>query len=157
MLCEFVTLMVPCVLHLTVLSDHVISTIFSLTLISVVLLLLSHLKARTQHLKLSVRTTDIMQWLGTISYPSRVPFLSVAQCYNIILSCIAILAVDFNVFPRRFAKAETFGQGLMDTGMILTKNHLYKRIMCTCGVEVTVSVFNVFRCWTVCLSSWCGC
>lgn len=117
MLCEFVTLIVPCVLHLTVLSDHVISTILVLSLTSVMSLLLSHLKARTQHLKSPVGTATLMQWLGVILYPSRVPFLSVARCYNIILSCIAILAVDFTVFPRRFAKTETFGQGLMDTGM----------------------------------------
>ena len=118
MLCEFLTLIVPCVLHLTVLSDHVISTTLLLILTSVMLLLLSHLKARTQHLKSPVGTANITQWLGVIPYPSRVPFLSAARCYTIILSCVAILAVDFNVFPRRFAKTETFGQGLMDTGMI---------------------------------------
>ncbi|KAL4431270.1 hypothetical protein ABPG75_006526 [Micractinium tetrahymenae] len=43
--------------------------------------------------------------------------LSSYRASLMLLTCIAILGVDFPAFPRRFAKAEAFGTGLMDAGV----------------------------------------
>lgn len=39
------------------------------------------------------------------------------RCKLLLLTVICILSVDFTIFPRRLAKAEYYGIGLMDTGV----------------------------------------
>lgn len=70
--------------------------------------------------------TTVALWLTcTQKQPTQPPTtakserLSSLTCYRssvMFLTCVAILAVDFPLFPRRFAKTEVTGYGLMDLG-----------------------------------------
>ena len=60
---------------------------------------------------------SVLTQLLDLPCPGRLPFVTLYRTYVNLFTAIAILAVDFQIYPRRLAKAETYGSGLMDVGV----------------------------------------
>lgn len=55
--------------------------------------------------------------LTFLAHPRGPRFVSTFRGATTLLTALGILAVDFAAFPRRYAKAEGHGTGLMDLGV----------------------------------------
>ncbi|KAL1124388.1 hypothetical protein AAG570_001017 [Ranatra chinensis] len=105
---EFHYLVLSQILCFTCISDYVFLIVVSLLVVYVFTV---YTFLRTQTKEDVVRILEI----STVS-PQR-PYITYFRSLVNILTAICILAVDFRVFPRRFAKTESFGFSLMDTGV----------------------------------------
>uniref|UniRef100_A0A3B3ZWU6 Phosphatidylinositol-glycan biosynthesis class W protein n=1 Tax=Periophthalmus magnuspinnatus TaxID=409849 RepID=A0A3B3ZWU6_9GOBI len=109
LLFDYTAVIVPLVLSCTILSDILFQVVISLSLISVCML------AYICHS--NTRFIEPKPFLTSHLHFERVPFVSNFRVFVILKTAISILAVDFAIFPRRFAKTETYGTGVMDYGV----------------------------------------
>ncbi|XP_061902396.1 phosphatidylinositol-glycan biosynthesis class W protein-like [Entelurus aequoreus] len=108
LLLDFSVLVLPLVLSCTILSDVLPQVVLSLTF--VLLCVLCHIFRTKRH-------TTPGAFLSRTVHFKQLPFVTIFRVMVNVQTAISILAVDFKVFPRRYAKTETYGTGVMDFGV----------------------------------------
>lgn len=110
-LLEYATIILPGILTLTILADYAVYILVTELLTSAVLILM---KLKT------LRHFSFKSLSSAFSSPyphHRHPYITLTRTFINVFTAIAILAVDFSIFPRRLAKTEIYGSGLMDLGV----------------------------------------
>lgn len=110
---EFVLIVLPVILAFTVLCDHK-WTLLLAQLITSVLLLCTLFNGRKSAKNTKAEISTAWQ---SVSVTYKRQFVTDFRVFVNIATACSILAVDFRIYPRRFAKTETYGTGLMDVGV----------------------------------------
>lgn len=112
---DFVILIVPLVATLTILSSFVLLEHLAVIIIGAGMFYHIYCR-RTCYARIPVQ--KILEKFLKISVESEyIPAISCFRVINSAFTAVAILAVDFPLFPRRFAKTELYGTGAMDFGV----------------------------------------
>lgn len=102
---EFTLIVVPSILCCTILSDYVVTVCCIMMLLTIINILLLGINS------------DITSTYNIRPIYGKRPFVTHFRALTNIITAICILAIDFHIFPRKFAKTELFGYSLMDTGV----------------------------------------
>ncbi|KAF6738529.1 Phosphatidylinositol-glycan biosynthesis class W protein [Oryzias melastigma] len=111
MLLDVCVLVFPLVLSCTVLSSILHQVILSLIFLSAGLFYWIYVNTDRSVQK------PASSFLQTPVQCDQVPFVTLFRVFVNVKTAISILAVDFPIFPRRYAKTETYGTGVMDFGV----------------------------------------
>ncbi|XP_059764392.1 phosphatidylinositol-glycan biosynthesis class W protein [Balaenoptera ricei] len=112
---DFAFLIVPLVTTLTIFASFVLLEYLIVIIFGAVLLYETYCR-RTCYARMPVG--KILEKFLKISLESEyIPAISCFRVINSAFTAVAILAVDFPLFPRRFAKTELYGTGAMDFGV----------------------------------------
>lgn len=114
-LLDFTVLVVPPLLACTVLAPILPLVILGMTAFCAILVAKIYTK-RTNYVRLPFGQI-LSDFLSTNLVSDHIPSVTVFRVYINVLTSICILAVDFPQYPRRYAKTETYGTGVMDFGV----------------------------------------
>ncbi|XP_051258018.1 phosphatidylinositol-glycan biosynthesis class W protein [Dicentrarchus labrax] len=115
LLLDFSLLVLPLVLSCTVLSGVLHQVIMGLTFVSACVF--CYIYRTNSHPPARHPRDTVSTFLQSHVKFNQVPFVTVFRVFVNVKTAISILAVDFSVFPRRYAKTETYGTGVMDFGV----------------------------------------
>lgn len=145
---EFNFLVVPLIFSLTIYPTYVHIFVPTL-LLTIILCLVCNLWNQKKNL---------IRIAFTLVTPVKSrPFITYFRSIVSLLSVFCILAVDFRVFPRHFAKTESYGFSLMDTGVgfyiiangIVSKSDTREDVMKTIKSTLPILGLGIFRCISV--------
>lgn len=112
---DFCLLVLPQVLSCTILSDFLYLVVVCSSVICALVFYMIY-RNRT-----SFKNTSLLNvWRSFLKVQiedRNVPSVTTFRVFINLLTAISILAVDFPMFPRRYAKTETYGTGVMDLGV----------------------------------------
>ncbi|KAE8623561.1 hypothetical protein XENTR_v10005654 [Xenopus tropicalis] len=112
---DYFLLVFPLILSCTVFSDFLYIFPLSYTAACTLLFYIIY-KRRTNCVK-GQFICILKSFLNVHVEGETIPPVTNLRVFLNILTAISILAVDFPVFPRRYAKTETYGTGVMDLGV----------------------------------------
>uniref|UniRef100_A0A915PSH3 Phosphatidylinositol-glycan biosynthesis class W protein n=1 Tax=Setaria digitata TaxID=48799 RepID=A0A915PSH3_9BILA len=111
---DFFFMVIPAILSLTLFSDH-ISVILLLQSVALLSLITFSL---CEYCFIAREKPTLRQIFSQVVDDQHSPtkFVTYMRSMGLITTAIAILSVDFDVFPRRFGKTYTYGRSVMDLG-----------------------------------------
>ena len=114
---DLLYLVLPILLNLTILADYCYITVLMMLGLEIAFVL--KVEREWKRRKMLMEDSSVLMTPCTPIHdvPSKLTYLTLFKGLNMLITCLVILAVDFRVFPRRFAKTETFGVSPMDVGV----------------------------------------